>query len=380
MNPERWRQIEELYHTAREHEPGKRALFLADACGDDPDLRREIEFLLAQDFGDTPASDPLGDSAATQSDASIGRDSFGAEGKKGPDSARTATIPTQAAGDPTSQPRDFVGMFLERRYRVIKQLGSGGFATVYLAHDERLASKPVVIKVLHNLTADQWLLRKFRQEMEALARIDHPGVIAVLDEGHSPQGAPFLVIQFVDGVTLRRLVQPGGIEFARAAEILRQVGSSLQAAHEKGVCHRDLTPENIMIQGLDGKDRVKLIDFGIAGIADSRYASAGQLTPIAGTRGYMAPEQLEGKACPESDIYAFGVIAYELLTGQKPVKSPMEMVATRPRVLKIKMRELRPEVPASTQEIILKSLSLEVNKRYHNAREMGDLLAEALLL
>ena len=171
------------------------------------------------------------------------------------------------------------GLLLKERYRIVKELGSGGFATVYLAQDEQLVSKPVVVKVLHRLTADAWLLRKFQQEKEALVRIDHPGVVAVLDAGETPQNAPFLVMQFVDGVTLRRMIHEGGMEFGRAAAIIGQIGSALQAAHDKGICHRDLKPENIMVQSGEPEDHVKLIDFGIAGITNSLFAEGSQQTP-----------------------------------------------------------------------------------------------------
>jgi tRNA A-37 threonylcarbamoyl transferase component Bud32 len=271
-----------------------------------------------------------------------------------------------------------VGQVLCDRYRVTREIGSGGFGTVYLAQDEKLVSKPVVVKVLNHLTADTWAVRKFHQEIEALARIDHPGVVAVLDEGQTPEGAPFLVMQFIDGVTLRKLIKPGGMDLHSAAAILRQIGSALGAAHEKGVFHRDLKPENIMVQTPDTDPRVRLIDFGIAGIKDSVFSQTEQSTRIAGTYRYMPPEQMEGRVCQESDVYAFGAIAYELLTGQPPVKSPLELIAIKIDGLKVKPRDLRPELPIAAQNVILKALSFETSDRYSNAREMGDLLADVL--
>ena len=182
----------------------------------------------------------------------------------------------------------YIGLLLKDRYRIQKELGSGGFGSVYLAADEDLLSKLVVVKILHGVSADEWSLRKFQQEKEALARIDHPGVVIILDAGQTPRGAPFLVMQFVDGVTLRKLIVPGGMEFRRAAEIFRQIGSGLQAAHAKGICHRDLKPENIMVQSGADEDRVRLIDFGIAGVRDSAFES-GTSTRIAGCLLYTSP-------------------------------------------------------------------------------------------
>jgi serine/threonine protein kinase len=160
-------------------------------------------------------------------------------------------------------------MLLKGRYLIEKELGRGGIGLVYLARDHHLHSRPVVIKVLLEGTegdADrQWFERKFLQEIEALARIDHPSVIGILDTGEMPNGQPFFVMQFVVGDSLRAAMQPGPMEFNRVAGLIRQMGNALHAAHEQGIIHRDLKPENIMLQQLsNGEDLVKLIDFGIA--------------------------------------------------------------------------------------------------------------------
>jgi serine/threonine protein kinase len=278
----------------------------------------------------------------------------------------------------SSQSFGFVGLLVKDRYRILQELGKGGFGTVYLAADEELLSKRVVVKVIRGISLDEWKLRKFQQEKEALARIDHPGVASVLDAGQTSQGVPFLVMQFVDGVTLRKLITPEGIELHRAAELFRQIGEALQAAHDQGICHRDLKPENIMVQQLQGgEDRVRLIDFGIAAVQDSVY-SDGASTRVAGTLRYMAPEQLERKFGPETDIYAFGAIAYELLTGEPVVASARQVIAIGAQGLKIKPRQIRPEIPEAAESVIGKALSFEMQERFHSAREMGDLLSQAL--
>jgi serine/threonine-protein kinase len=282
-----------------------------------------------------------------------------------------------AAAQPAAGP---IGEVFKNRYRILKELGVGGFATAYLAQDEELLSRPVVVKILHSSRADAWFLRKFQQEKEALARIDHPGVVAILDAGETPRGMPFIVVQFVDGVTLRNVIRAalGKIELGWCAKTVRQIGSALQAAHDKGVYHRDLKPENIMVQNVNEDAHVKLIDFGIAAIANSVYDSPDHSTRVAGTIRYMPPEQIEGRSSAESDIYAFGVIVYEMLTGRTPVESPWGLVGADANRLIVKPRDLRPEIPEEAQAIILKALSFDADQRYHSARTMGDCLGEAL--
>jgi serine/threonine protein kinase len=277
-----------------------------------------------------------------------------------------------------SAPAGYIGLCLKDRYRILEQLGSGGFGSVYLAADEELLQKRVVVKLLHGVSTDDWTLRKFQQEKEALARIDHPGVVNVLDAGRTPQGTPFLVMQFVDGVTLRKLIGLGGMEFHRAGDIFQQIGSALQAAHEKGICHRDLKPENIMVEDQGSSVRVRLIDFGIAAVRDSAFAAGGASTKIAGTIQYMAPEQLEGKSSAETDVYAFGAIAYEVLTGKPAVGSPREVMTIGAEGLKVKPREIRSEIPETAEAVIVKAVSFKPQDRFSSAREMGDRLAQAL--
>ncbi len=264
------------------------------------------------------------------------------------------------------------GEVLKDRYVIEREIGRGGFGADYLARAQQLLSKPVVVKVLlGEASRDSWIQRKFQQELEALARIDHPGVVGILDVGIAPAGQAFLVMQFVEGVTLRSVIQSGGIDLARAAPILRQIGQALEAAHEKGVVHRDLKPENVMLLSpAKGEEYVKLIDFGIAAVKHSQVAENPVSSKIAGTFAYMAPEQLMGKPSPASDVYSFGVIAFEMLTGQRPELQP-QGVKTPPR-------ELRPELPEAAQSAILKALSFHVEERYGSPRMFGEHLATAL--
>jgi serine/threonine protein kinase len=260
----------------------------------------------------------------------------------------------------------------KNRYSIEKELGRGGFGVVYLAHDQELLSKRVVIKVLQqDSIADPYLQKKFRQEMEALARLDHPGVVGVLDVGDTPEGKPFIVMQYIQGTTLSTQIPAAGMEFKRTGHILRQVGHALAAAHDKGIFHRDLKPDNIMLtRSSDTEEHVRLIDFGIAAVANSEMTTGLQASKIVGTLTYMAPEQAMGKATGASDIYSLGVIAFQMLTGQQPDITP-QGVAVKPR-------QIRPDIPEGAEALILKALSFNPENRPSDAREFTNQLARAL--
>jgi predicted Ser/Thr protein kinase len=276
-----------------------------------------------------------------------------------------------------------VGTKIKDRYLIERELGRGGFGVVYLARDEQLHSRPVVVKILLEHGAEsEWFNRKFREEREALARLDHPGVVGVLDAGETAEGRPFLVMQYVDGVTLRSVLRNNKeVPLERVANLVRGIGHSLTAAHERGVVHRDLKPENIMLQNLgEGEELVKIIDFGIATIKESRGNAPEEATRVAGSGPYMAPEQLLGKPCAASDTYALGVIAYELATGQRPYRADSlhQMYQVQKEGIQAKPADLRNDLPAAAQEAILKALAFEPEQRYARARDFGDAFARAV--
>lgn len=274
------------------------------------------------------------------------------------------------------------GTLLKDRYLLIRQLNEGGFGTVHLAHDQQMHGRPVVVKIQINQSVDDpWFERKFNEEIRALSMIDHPGVVVAIDSGRTPDGKPFLVMQYVDGVTLRAVMSPEGMPLSRAAEILKQMGHALAAAHDKGIWHRDLKPENLMLQPLTGTaERVRLIDFGIATVADLRnkYQTT---TRIAGSFHYMAPEQALGQATALTDIYAMGLIAYEMVTGRKPfiAENHIQLSALQREGVRVKPSDLRPAVPVSAERLILQSLEYEPSRRPRDARAFGDQLHDALL-
>jgi serine/threonine-protein kinase len=274
------------------------------------------------------------------------------------------------------------GFLLKDRYAIEAPIGKGGFGTVYLALDTRLSSKRVVVKFLREaIDRDSWFYKKYRQEVEALSRIEHPGVLSVLDTGETSEGMPYIVTPFVNGVTLRSQLSPQGMELKRAARIIRQAAAAIDAAHEAHVYHRDLKPENILLQTLpDEQEHVILIDFGIATVRGTSGETETIHTLISGSTEYMAPEQLMGEPQAASDIYALGVITYEMITGRRPYEaaSPAKLYSMQAAGSPARPGELRPDLPPAIDAIIFKALSFDSSQRFDRAREFADAFEASL--
>jgi tRNA A-37 threonylcarbamoyl transferase component Bud32 len=282
-----------------------------------------------------------------------------------------------------NQPADaWTGRLLNSRYRIERFIAQGGMSTVYLARDEQLAGKRVIVKFLPAWAPQYaWLKDRFRQEMEALARIDHYAVVGVLDTGESIEGLPYLVIEYIDGVTLRSQMQRDPMPAERVAGLIRQIARAVGAAHSNGVLHRDLKPENVMLE-LAGtvEERVRLIDFGIARFQEAGSTLATTTTQFAGTTPYMAPEQLRGKPSPASDIYALAVVAYEMLAGQRPFPGagPIEIYEQQRAGASVKPL-LECGVPENAARTIVKQLAFRREDRSPSVLEAGEAIADALL-
>jgi serine/threonine protein kinase len=294
-----------------------------------------------------------------------------------------ATILSEAALEDTDgNYRLQTGQIIAARYLLEKEIARGGFGIVFLARDQQLLSKLVVLKVLRaNMLENDYVLQKFKQEVEALTRLDHPGIVGVLDTGTLPDGNPFIVMQYIEGGSLRNILSSQGVEFERAAHIIRTVGRALTFAHEKGILHRDLKPENIMLQSLANDEQPKIIDFGIARVKDSQIAPETTTDIAVGTVSYMSPEQLHRQPLgPTSDVYALGVIAYEMLTGRHPFnpETVFQMSDLQRAGLRVAPSALRPSLPVAAETAIAKAVSYDPGQRFQNAREFGDTLADAL--
>ncbi|MGA8312419.1 MAG: serine/threonine-protein kinase, partial [Terriglobales bacterium] len=232
-------------------------------------------------------------------------------------------------------------------YEIVALLGAGGMGEVYRARDSRL-KREVAIKVLpQTLSLDADRLRRFEQEALATAALNHPNILAVFDIGTS-EGSPYVVSELLEGETLRERVRTGPIAVRKALDYALQIAHGLAAAHEKGIIHRDLKPENLFVTR-DG--RVKILDFGLAKLTQAESGSHTSLPTathgteagmVLGTAGYMSPEQVRGKALdPRSDIFSFGAILYEMLSGK---------------------RAFHGDTPADTMSAILKEDPPELNE------------------
>src|SRR5262245_58291716 len=295
MTSDRWPDVERLYHAALTRPAHERAVFLAEACAADPVLRREVESLLAQ--------------------------SASGEFLAAPGIAVAAEMVTTSGASVLTGRR--IGV-----YQIHALLGAGGMGEVYRARDTKLG-RDVAIKVLpHTFTADPDRLARFEREARVLASLNHPHIAAIHGIEES-DGIRALVLELVEGATLARRIaaRKTGLPVKEAIDIARQIADALDAAHEKGIVHRDLKPANVKItpQGV-----VKVLDFGLAkletGIGESAVgvSEAPTITVndtreglIVGTAAYMSPEQARGQAIDKrTDIWAFGCVLYEMLTGR----------------------------------------------------------------
>jgi len=302
------------------------------------------------------------------------------------DDSMIGGVKTVKSSSTASSPQvtdDLIDVVLNNRYLIERKLGQGGFGSIYLASDRKIVARKIVVKVMRTEElANDWSKKKFQQELEALARIDHPSVVGVLDSGETPDGRPFIVMQYIDGVSLRSLLSPEGMQFSRVANVVRQIGKALTAAHQAGILHRDLKPENIMVQTTDDEEHVKIIDFGVAKVRNSIVDVTTAKDVAVGTIAYMSPEQLSAQAITiESDVYAMGVIAYEMLTGKRPTnpESAFQLLGTQRSGIRVKPTDLRPGMPPQAESVLLKALSFSPQDRYERARDFGELLSRALL-
>ncbi len=360
MDPERWERVKRIYSSALECGPDEQESFLNEACGGDDSLRKEVETLLAQQrkadgFMKAPAMEVAAHVMAKD------------QGK---------AIAESLAGQSVAH------------YSIIEKIGEGGMGVVYLAKDTRL-DRHVAIKSLPDIfAADPVRMARFEREAKILATLNHPNIASIYGLEES-DGKRFLVMELVEGKTLAEQLKKGRIPLDETLEICRQIAVGLEAAHEKGIIHRDLKPSNIK---LTPEGKATILDFGLAKALFRQPASESEVAVVSesmtetgvilGTAACMSPEQAKGKPVDKrADIWAFGCILYECLTGRRPF--PGESVSDT--IASIIAREpdwmlLPTETPAIVRSVLRRCLQKDPERRLHDiadARvELGEEVAE----
>src|SRR5262245_18681525 len=359
MKHERWKQIERLYHASLERESGAREDFLAQACAGDEELLREVKELLRYDGAAEGFID--GNALAFE--------------------ARRLEPEELSQTGPQLLPGQSIGA-----YKILALLAAGGMGVVYRARDERLR-RDVAIKVLPaSATNDADRLRRFEQEAHATSALNHPNILTIYDIG-AHEGAPFIVAELLEGAELRAQLELGALPARRALEYALQITQGLAAAHEKGIVHRDLKPENLFVTK-DG--RVKILDFGLAklrppqpGVVDTDAPTQKRLTHpgvLMGTVGYMSPEQVRGEETDHrSDIFAFGLILYEMLSGRRAFRgaSAIEVMNAILKEDPAELGETNAKISPQVEKLVRRCLEKKQERRFQTASDLGFAL-EAL--
>ena len=280
----------------------------------------------------------------------------------------------------TQPPDPMLGTLFANKYKITKKLGEGGMGTVYQATQTPI-DRLVAIKVLlGKLAQDEVAVKRFELEARAVSKMQHPNTVTIFDYGTTDDDRLYIVMEFLRGKTLSDALRATGVglDERRVIHIVRQVCSSLGDAHAAGIIHRDLKPDNIFLTETGGsKDWVKVLDFGVAKMADSEGASTlTQTGMIFGTPKYMSPEQAEGKPIDfRADIYAIGVVMYEMLTGRPPflADTPVALLLKHIQEKPKAFRVLRPDLTLSPEieMVTMKALAKDPDHRYARVEEMA---------
>jgi serine/threonine protein kinase len=350
-------------------------------------LDRAIQSALAQPSSVRPMSPATG--ARVMSPAAGVPVTAASSGRSGPIAARPLTPPPVAAAPRPASLDSLVGRTLNNRYQVERKIGEGGFGAVF--EGKQLATgRPVALKILHpHSVADATVVARFRREAEACSQLRNPHTVTIYDFDQTEDGVLYLAMELVRGESLQEIQHRDGvIEASRALSILDQVAEALSEAHDKGIVHRDMKPENIMVERRGGADFVKVLDFGIAKILSGEGSKIiPALTAIGqtvGTLEFMSPEQLRGKALDgRSDIYALGMVAYEMLTGQLPfkgAKSTTEVIQFHLQEAAPPPSSLRPDlaIPTAVDEVVLKMVAKGCEDRHESAAALRQHIADVL--
>ena len=260
-----------------------------------------------------------------------------------------------------------IGTLFDGRYQVVRKLGAGGMANVYLAEDQELGRR-VAIKILNDRHAnDEQFVERFRREAKNAAALSHPNIVSIYDRGEA-EGTYYIAMEYLDGRSLKELIiSRGPAPLNVAIEYARQILSALRFAHRHGIVHRDIKPHNVLV---DAEGRVKVTDFGIARAGASQMTEAGS---IVGTAQYLSPEQARGIGVDQrSDLYSLGIVLYELLTGTLPFNgdTPVEIAMKHLSQMPELPSATRPELPRELDLVVTRALAKDPEERYQSAEEM----------
>lgn len=340
MNPDKWQQVKEIFDKATELEPEKRKLFVADACLDDFELRREIERLLdsyQSEFLEQPAIENLAESFIGEQFA-------------------------------TNQ---IIG-----HYKICGKLGEGGMGVVFLAEDGKL-KRPVALKVLNtDFSRRKENISRFKHEARAASALNHPNILTIYEIGEFDK-ISYIASEYIKGETLRRKLKRGPLSLAETLKAALQIAAALNTAHSHGIIHRDIKPENIMLRE-DGY--VKVVDFGLAKLLEEENINSSTITlfqtqpgVIIGTPVYMSPEQIDG-VCVDNrtDLFSLGSVIHECLTGKPPFQGATitEIISKIVSADALPPSKLNPNVSPELDEITLKLLKKKPEERYQSAADL----------
>lgn len=274
------------------------------------------------------------------------------------------------------------GQILKGKYKVEKLLGEGGMGAVYLGQHVEIG-KPVAIKILlSDITKEPASFERFKREAKATAQIKHPNIVGVSDFGQTDDGLTFMVMEYIQGYSLRSLLDRE-IKLApkHAVKFICQICAAMTAAHEAGIIHRDLKPDNIMIEVIDGFEVARVLDFGIAKLKDDHQQQLTAVGGVIGTATYMSPEQCGGDSIDaRSDIYSIGIILYQLLSGQLPFQSANKQAILLEQMTKLPqpLEEICPDLPIELVKAVMQSLEKDPDLRQQSTDELSKQLKASL--
>lgn len=345
MRPERWQQLKQVFQSALERDPAERSAFLHQACGGDAELRSEVESLIS-------SHDQAGDSIELMA----------GEAATKMLSAKQGSIEGKKIG----------------HYRVLSRIGRGGMGEVFLSQDTRLGRKVALKLVRSDLMGNEDRLRRFQQEAQAASALNHPNILTIHEIGQEAS-LLYIATEYIEGETLRQHISHAPMALGHALDVAIQVASALSAAHQAGIVHRDVKPENVILRS-DGY--VKVLDFGLAKLTEAKAVETSAPTlpkietepgVVMGTVSYMSPEQARGLPVDaRTDIWSLGAMLYEMASGHQPfdAETASDVMALILQREPLPLSRYLSEVPGELERIIKKALRKDREERYQTAKDL----------